>query len=110
MRLNNPARLPTAGRIAGGSAVALVAMAVLLAATLALWALPFELVLPSLCVAALTGAFVVGGVAWKFGRPPAASLSYWDIAGALALIGMGAAMLSEPDQVLSLLDAAKADR
>ena len=86
---------------------ALVAAVLLTAA--ALWflsgALPAPLILPVVSTLLLLGALVLALVAWR--RPGADPRlpTYWDVSGALTMAGIGAALLSEPDAVLPLLDA-----
>lgn len=70
---------------------------------LVLW-LPSPLVLPALSLALLAGAALVALLAWRRPRPHRSLLGYWDLAGALTFIGIAAALLSEPDQVLPLLE------
>jgi hypothetical protein len=105
-------REPTADGFAAGSRLALLASGALLASTFAasLWLLPRQLVLPTLCLAALIAACAVGFVAWRSRAPSAAHPTYWDVAGALTFIGMCAAMLCEPDQVLPLLEMASKEK
>jgi hypothetical protein len=90
-----------------GPVAVLAASTAILAATFlaALWTLPRLMVLPVLCLAALASAASIALIAWRGGateRHP----TYWDVAGALTFIGMCAAVLSEPDQVMALLEAA----
>jgi hypothetical protein len=60
-----------------------------------------------LVVAVLFGlAAFVAIVAWKNpGRFAPAQLSYWDVAGALILIGIGLSALVEPEQMVRLVEA-----
>jgi hypothetical protein len=68
---------------------------------------PRPLVLPILSLAAIAVAGLAALVAWVFpARPGGATITAWDVAGAFALIGCGAAMLSEPENVLNLLGPA----
>ena len=82
--------------------------AVLLTAA-ALWflsgAMPEPLILPVVSTLLLLGALALALVAWR--RPNADPLlpNYWDASGALTLAGIGAALLSEPEAVLPLMDA-----
>jgi threonine/homoserine/homoserine lactone efflux protein len=85
---------------------ALAGLTVLAAAPIALIAIlvPRPLVLPVLCVAAIAAAAVCALYAWARGVSKRGdTLTVWDVAGACALIGCGAAMLSEPENVLNLL-------
>jgi hypothetical protein len=73
------------------------------------FALPRQLVLPVVCLAALAMAAAAAFIAWRSGALDQRHPTYWDIAGALAFIGMSAAILSEPDQVFPLLEVATKD-
>lgn len=109
MPVTDPIRRQTADpRLVAGSNLALaVSGAVLTSAfLLSVWTLPTQLVLPVVCLAALATAGAVAFVAWKRRPSDHRHPSYWDVAGALAFIGMCAAILSEPDQVIPLLEAA----
>jgi hypothetical protein len=65
---------------------------------------PRPLVLPVLSLAAVAAAALAALAAWAArARRHGDSLTAWDIAGACALIGCAAAMLSEPENVLNLL-------
>lgn len=78
-----------------------LAIAFLAALAAAIFFLPPDLVLPSISVAALAGAAVVGLIAWL--SPRVASLkpiNGWDVAGALTLIGCAAAILGEIEPLI----------
>ena len=83
-------------------------VAVLLTAA-ALWflsgAMPAPLILPVVSTLLLLGALVLALIAWR--RPGADPRlpNYWDVSGALTMAGIGAALLSEPDAVLPLMEA-----
>jgi hypothetical protein len=68
-----------------------------------------SLILPAVslsCVAAATG---VALFAWcTHARRNAATITSWDVAGALALIGFAAAMLSKPENVIHAFAGAPA--
>jgi hypothetical protein len=67
-------------------------------------AVPRPLVLPVLSIAAVAAAALAALYAWARGAGKRGdTLTAWDIAGACALIGCGAAMVSEPENVLNLL-------
>lgn len=71
----------------------------------AMWFLPHPIVLPLLSVAAVCGAIVVAIIAWLSGhRETATDLSYWDVVGAMTMIGVCAALLSDPEQAIPLLE------
>jgi hypothetical protein len=78
---------------------------------LAAWTLPGPLVLPVFSVLAILAAGVLAVVAWTGPRPrPAARLTYWDIAGALTFIGVCAALLSDPEQALPLMEMRRGEQ
>jgi hypothetical protein len=86
--------------IAASASLALTAFAV------AVWTLPSNLVLPAFSLAMIPLASALALLAWA--RPHRArseGVTYWDAAGALALIGAGAAMLGDPMHVATLLEA-----
>jgi hypothetical protein len=68
-----------------------------------------NLVLPALsgilAVAALALAAV--GRMWPAERRASASITYWDISGALCLVACGAAVFGEADSVLPLMEEIK---
>lgn len=85
--------------------LALAAAATLLAAAALV---PAPLILPVLSAVLVLMAGIVAALAWSV--PPARNrprLDHWDISGALAFLGFCAALLSEPEQVLPLLEAAR---
>ena len=67
-------------------------------------ALPAPLVLPAIGVLATLGAMAMALIAWSAAKQIGEALTYWDIAGALTLIGVFATLLSEPELALPLLD------
>lgn len=69
------------------------------------WALPPPLVLPSIGVLAIATAIAIAGAAWLTTQRKTATVNYWDIAGALTFIGIFAALLSDPELVLALLES-----
>ena len=94
-----------------GPSLALVALTAALAAASAgaMWALPRALLLPSLSVLMVALAAVVAFAAWRWREPQRPNrVTYWDIAGALTLFGIAAALLSDPAEVIPLLEARKA--
>ena len=70
--------------------------------------LPHDLVLPLTSGLFLVLAGVVAFIAWSGGRPEgqAAQVTYWDVAGALTFIGICAASLVDPDQMVRLVEGA----
>ena len=76
----------------------------------AAWALfamtfPRDFVLPAISTLFFVLAALVALVAWCRGRPSEHdTLSYWDVAGALTLIGICAAALVDPHQMVRLVE------
>lgn len=70
----------------------------------AMWYLPHPIVLPLLSVVAICGAVIVALIAWLSTRRETADLSYWDVVGAMTMIGVCAALLSDPEQAIPLLE------
>lgn len=108
-----PVRIPAAQprRHLDGPWTAIMAATGVLAATALLSAahLPRSLLLPTLSVAMIALAGVVAAAAWRFHHPRVPGrLSYWDLAGALTLFGIAAALLSDPAEVIPLLESRKA--
>ena len=70
---------------------------------LLVWSLPAAQVLPMLSLVWLAAAGAAALLAWRSEaeRDPNA-ITLWDVAGALALFGFAAGMLSEPAQVARL--------
>ena len=109
MPVTDPMRRETADTDpAVGTTLALAISGTVLSAAFVIsaWALPSQLVLPVMCLAALATAAVVALVAWTRRTPDRRHPTYWEIAGALTFIGMCAAILSEPDQVVRLFEVA----
>jgi Flp pilus assembly protein TadB len=85
----------TVAAFAGSTAAGLLAI-VLLA--------PAALVLPVVSLVAIAGAAIVALLAWWRGAERASnSVTGWDVAGALALIGFSAGILTDSDQILQLI-------
>lgn len=64
---------------------------------------PRPLVLPVSCLIAITGALVLSLIAWRRGVVWSSQhVTAWDMAGALAFIACGAAILSDPNQIAAL--------
>jgi cobalamin synthase len=115
--MNMPVRLPISNSprrsdpwsgphavIAGVLILALTVMAV------SAWTLPAPLVLPVLSVLLIAAACLTALLAWV--RPHNRwdeRVTYWDITGALTLVGICAALLSEPDQVMPLLESRRTE-
>lgn len=94
-------------RVPQGPQGALMGAAAAIAA--ALWflpgTLPAPLVLPVVSTLLLLAAALIALVAWWRPAPHPSLPGYWDVSGALTMAGIGAALLSEPDAVLPLLEA-----
>ena len=107
-----PIQLPTPrphDRFRDRSGSSLAAMAVLLVGASAscalVWTLPAPLVLPAIGMLAIVTAALIALIAWgSAARPLAPTVTCWDVAGALTLIGIVATLLSEPELVLPFLD------
>lgn len=64
------------------------------------------LVLPALSVMLILAACVTAVIAWRTKGPSRPDhLTYWDVTGLLTFVGICAALLSEPEYVLPLLEA-----
>lgn len=66
--------------------------------------IPLPLVLPVASILLLTGAGAIALLAWLRPHGDAAQPNYWDVTGALTFAGIGAALLSEPEAVIPLLE------
>jgi hypothetical protein len=90
-----------------GPQAVLVTAALLTAAALLVLpgTMPTPLILPIVSTLLLFGALVLALVAWRRPRDDAHLPDYWDTSGALTLASIVAALLSEPDAVLPLMDA-----
>ena len=68
--------------------------------------LPGPLVLPAVSAGMMLLACAIALVAWK--RPAdERGLTYWDVTGALAFLGICAALLSDPEHALPLMENAR---
>jgi hypothetical protein len=91
--------VPWQSQINLAAMVAVAAVPLLLLSAL----LPRPLVLPTLCLIAIAGAGLAALVAWSRGvRFESPNITAWDVAGALAFIACASAILSNPEQVISL--------
>ena len=96
-------------RAALNPVVLLIALAVAAAVPLLLLAsfVPRPLVLPVLCLAALGCTAVLALAAhWCRSSRHVENITLWDLAGAAALIGFAAGMLTGPEQILYFFDPA----
>jgi hypothetical protein len=65
---------------------------------------PRALLLPTVALAAIAAAASTAFIAWWLRtRRHGDTITLWDVAGACALIGCAAAMLSEPEAVLNTI-------
>jgi hypothetical protein len=70
---------------------------------LLVWLVPPPLVLPALSIVSFTVAAIVALFAYWYGADRRArGITPWDVAGAFALIWIGAGMLSEPEHIVQL--------
>jgi hypothetical protein len=106
-----PIELPTPKphvRFRGWSGPTLTAAAITLAgastACTLVWTLPAPLVLPAIGVLATLAAAGMALIAWLAAQQRASALTYWDIVGALTVVGVFAALLSDPELALPLLE------
>lgn len=84
----------------------LAGLALLAAAPLFIIAalVPRPLFLPSISLAAIAAAAAASFAAWWLGsHRHGNTVTLWDVAGACALIGCAAAMLSEPEVILTTI-------
>jgi hypothetical protein len=73
--------------------------------------LPGELVMPAICMLLFVLAALAALAGSYAGRTPRHErLSYWDVAGALALVGIFASVLVDPDQLLRLLESGRREK
>ncbi len=96
-------------RAALSPVVLLVSLAIAAAVPLLLLAsfVPRPLVLPVLSLAALACAALLALVAcWRRAPRHVETITLWDLAGAAALIGFAAGMLTGPEQILYFVDPA----
>jgi hypothetical protein len=106
-----PIQLPTPKsdiRLRGWNGPTLAAATVVFAGASAscalVWTLPAPLVLPAIGVLATLAAVIVALIAWLTAQQVSGSLTYWDVVGALTVVGVFATLLSEPELVLPLLE------
>jgi drug/metabolite transporter (DMT)-like permease len=71
----------------------------------AAWSFSSDLTLPLVA----TLLFLLAGMAWSRETAARPRLSYWDVAGALTFIGIGATALIDPEQMLRLVGSAPSD-
>jgi hypothetical protein len=90
-------------RVAFAIGGALAAAAAALVTALAL--LPHSLVFPVTATALVLAAVITGLLAWTCpGQVGSTRLVLWDFAGALTLLGLGAALLGDGEQAVALIE------
>lgn len=67
---------------------------------------PAAMLLPVASLALLASATLIAVLAWRTPKLRADTVTYWDVSGALTLAGICAALFSEPDQVIPLIESA----
>jgi hypothetical protein len=73
----------------------------------AAFTLPSDLVLPLVSAYLFISAVLMALMAWQRGRVrDPHQITYWDVAGALTLIGICVTALVEPDQMVRLVEGA----
>ena len=89
------------------AAAVLIGFCAWVAATVAI---PRDAVLPAIGVLFFVLAALAALGAWGLGQTHNhRTLSYWDVAGALTLLGICAGILTEPDQLVRLIEAQRSD-
>lgn len=73
------------------------------------WTLPPPLVLPAVATLAIVAATLVAAIAWVTAQRASTPLTYWDVAGALTFVGVFAALLSDPELALPLLETQRTE-
>lgn len=109
MRLTSPSHeRPNSGAAPAGPQAAFLAAAFATFGGIGVLSLhwPAPLLLPAASIALLASAVVVAVLAWRLPKPRADGVTYWDVSGALTLAGICAALFSEPDQVIPLIESA----
>lgn len=67
---------------------------------------PAALLLPVASLGLLAAAAAIALLAHRRDEPQGGTVTYWDVTGALTLAGICAALFSEPDQVIPLIESA----
>jgi peptidoglycan/LPS O-acetylase OafA/YrhL len=63
-----------------------------------------DALLPVVCAALFVSAAILAAVGWQQRTAKPAFVTYWDVSGALTLIGCAAAMMTEPENVMQLFE------
>jgi len=75
----------------------------------AAWSFSSDLTLPLVATLLFLLAGIATLVAWSRAAAAPHRPTYWDVAGALTFIGIGAAALIDPEQMLRLVGSAPSD-
>jgi hypothetical protein len=59
---------------------------------------------PVACAVLFAAAAILAALGWRQRNAKPAFVTYWDVSGALTLIGCAAAMMSEPENVMQLFE------
>lgn len=89
------------------TAFGIAAFAAAAAAFIVAWHAAPSFVLPTISLILLGCAATIAVIAWARPVQNGRTITYWDVTGALTLIGISAALLSDPDIALPLLDSGK---
>lgn len=73
------------------------------------WTAPPPIALPLLSAAFAVLAAAAALVAWSGREAAAASITYWDISGALCLFSASAAIMGEPEHLVAFLETRSPD-
>jgi hypothetical protein len=98
-------RYPSIGPQAGFVAAVMAAGAAMLTGFL-----PGNLLMPAVSVMLFVLAMVFALVAWIRCSTDEYAVTYWDVAGAVAFIGICTAALVEPDQLVRLVAGASSEK
>ena len=108
MAMTNPVKRLTrrrpgsvTGPVVVFSATVVVTLAIL---AIAPSTMPPDAVMPVVSSTFFLFAVIVALAAWQFGQADRQAISYWDVAGALTLFGIFSGILTEPDQLVRLIE------
>jgi hypothetical protein len=59
---------------------------------------------PAVAAALFVSAALLAALGWRQRKAKPAFVTYWDVSGALTLIGCAAAMMTEPENVMQLFE------
>jgi hypothetical protein len=63
-----------------------------------------EALFPVIAAALFVSAAILAAMGWRQRKAKSAFVTYWDVSGALTLIGCAAAMMTEPENVMQLFE------